>query len=172
LTSTDLTPLSFRYDRDMNREHSLTDVVYDPSTRRSTGIRVRRGQTTILKVDDANIVDPITTIFRALSQPIRVGDTLRYDVFTGESRYRVELDIKGEDTITVGAGTFTAWRVEPRVWKIGTGRDERLRHATLWISQAPVRALVRIRSEVFIGAVNCDLQHLAAPADSNSLGAT
>src|SRR5258706_541862 len=78
-------------------------------------------------------------------------------------RYRVEWVTSGEETITVTAGTFPAWRVEPRVWKIGTGVDQRLRRATLWVSQEPVRTLLRIRSEVFIGAVNCDLQRLAPP---------
>jgi len=159
-TTADLTPLSFRYDRDMNREHSLTDIYYDPSTRWPTGVHVKRGRTTTMSVNDAGVMDPVTAIFRALAQPIQVGDTYRYDVFTGESSYRVELHVVGEDTITVAAGTFKAWRVEPQVWRVGTGVDTRLRHATLWVSEEPVRAVLRIRSEVFIGAVNCDLQRL------------
>lgn len=161
-TTSDLTPVGFRYDRDMNREHSLTDIYYDPLTQHPTGIHVKRGRTTTLSVDDANVMDPITAIFRALAQPIRVGDVFDYEVFTGEASYRVELHVIGEDVVTVAAGTFKAWRVEPQVWKVGTGVDRRLRHATLWVSEAPVRAVVRIRSEVFIGAVNCDLQHLGA----------
>jgi len=165
-TTSDLTPLSFRYDRDMNREHSLTDIYYDPSTLHPTGFLTRRGRTTTLSVDTMDVLDPITAVFRALSQPIHVGDTFRYEVFTGEASYRVVLEVLGEDVITVAAGTFKAWRVEPQVWKVGVGAciDHRLRHATMWVSQSPVRAVVRIRSEVFIGAVNCDLQHLDGPA--------
>jgi len=159
-TATDLRPLSFRYDRDMNREHLLTDIFYDPLTRHPTGVHVKRGKTTTLSVDTANVSDPITATFQALSQPIHVGDTFRYDVFTGEASYRIELHVLGEDVVTVPAGTFKAWRVEPQVWKVGTGVDRRLRHATMWVSEGPARVVVRIRSEVFIGAVNCDLQHL------------
>ena len=45
-TTTDLTPLGFRYDREMNRVHSRTDIVYDPVSQRPTGIYARRGRTT------------------------------------------------------------------------------------------------------------------------------
>ncbi|MBI1814477.1 MAG: DUF3108 domain-containing protein [Deltaproteobacteria bacterium] len=162
----DLTPQGFRYDREVNHEHSLTEVTFDQSSLASlatTGTYYHGGHTTVLDVQDADVLDPITTIFRALAQPVRIGDTMRYEVFTGEARYRVELSVAGEETITVPAGTFKTWRVEPQVWKIGTGLDRRLRRATVWVSQAPVRAVVRIRSEVFIGAVNCDLQQWVAP---------
>jgi hypothetical protein len=81
-------------------------------------------------------------------------------VFTGEARYRVELAVTGEDMVSVAGGSYRAWRIEPRVWKNGTGVDSRLRHATLWISEDPAHILLRIRSEGFIGAVNCDLLHL------------
>ena len=161
-TSAGLTPLAFRYDRDINRDHSLTDIFYDPSTLHPTGIYIHHGQTKTLSADGTDALDPITAIFRALAQPIHVGDTFHYAVFTGEASYRVELDVIGEETITVAAGTFKAWRVEPQLWKVGTGVDHRLRHATLWVSEGPARAVVRIRSEVFIGAVNCDLQHVGA----------
>jgi len=159
-TTVDLTPLGFRYDRDVNREHSLTDVVFDPSTLQATGIRVRGAETKTLRADDPAVLDPITAIFRALARPLSSGDTFRYEVFTGEARYRVELRVVGEDTVHVDAGTFRAWRVEPQVWKLGTGVDRRLRHATLWVSAGPVHTLLRIRSDVFVGAVNCDLQRL------------
>jgi uncharacterized protein YaaQ len=162
-TGDDLTPQGFRYDREVNHEHSLTEVTFGASSLATTGKHYHGGHTTVLDVQDAHVLDPITTIFRALAQSVQVGDTMQYEVFTGEARYRVELSVAGEETITVPAGTFKTWRVEPQVWKIGTGLDRRLRRATVWVSQAPVRAVVRIRSEVFIGAVNCDLQRWVAP---------
>ena len=83
---------------------------------------------------------------------------------TGEARYRVELTVVGEDTITVAPGRFRAWRVNPDVWKIGSGRDRRLRRATVWVAEDSTRLPLRIRSEVFIGAVDCDLiRFQAAP---------
>lgn len=168
-TAADLVPLGFRYDREVNHEHSVTDVVFDSSAAQATGTHSQNGRTKVLDVREAGVVDPVTAVFRALSEPVHVGDTLRYEVFTGESRYRVEMVITGEEAVTVSAGTFWAWRVEPRVWKLGSGIDRRLRHATLWVSEAPVRTLLRIRSEVFIGAVNCELLRVSPPEPAASL---
>ncbi len=165
-TAGGLTPLGFRYDREENSEYSATDIVFDPSGLQAIGTRWRRGASKIVDVHDPEVLDPITAIFRALSQPVGTGDTLRYEVFTGEARYRVELTVTGEEPVTVTAGTFQAWRVEPRVWKVGTGLEPRLRHASVWVAQAPPHALLRIRSQVFIGAVNCDLLRLDPPAAS------
>lgn len=153
-------PLGFRYDREINRERSTTEVEFERAPTRATGTLVRRGQTKVVDVVGDEVLDPITAVFHALSQPLGVGETYRYEIFTGESRYRVELVVRGDAPVTVAAGTYPAWEVEPRVWKVGTGLDRRLEGATIWVSQAPVRTVLRIRSQVFIGAVNCDLQQL------------
>jgi len=157
-------PLGFRYDRKINEERSITQIEFDPTQTRAVGTLDRRGQKRVVDVHEPNVLDPITAIFHALSQPVHVGETLKYEVFTGEARYRVELEVKGEGPITVAAGTYSAWEVEPRVWKVGKGLDRRLKGATIWVSEEPVRTILRIRSEVFIGAVNCDLQQLPQPA--------
>lgn len=167
-TSDDLTPLGFRYDREENRKHSVTDVSFSRSVPLATGVYQRGSDTKVLDVREAGLVDPITAGFRALTQPVQVGDLLHYEVFTGEARYRVELAVTGEDTIAVAGGTYRAWRIDPRIWKIGSGVDKRLRRATLWVSTDPTHVLLRVRSEVFIGAVNCDLVHFQGAASEPS----
>src|SRR6185436_137408 len=104
------------------------------------------------------VLDPITAIFHALQRPLEPGDRVQYDVFTGDSRYLVELHALGRETIEVGAGTFPTLRLEPRVWKVGQGLEPRLRGATIWVSEGAVRVPVRIRSDVFIGSVNVALE--------------
>ena len=161
------TPLWFRYDREINDERSVTDIAFESSPPYAIGTRRRRDRTNVVDVEEPGILDPIAAIFHALSQPIEVGDTLAYELFTGESRYRVELRISGQEPVDVAGGTFPAWRVDPKVWKVGKGPEPRLRGATVWVSQEPVRALLRVRSEVFIGAVNCDLLRLPESRSSS-----
>ena len=164
-TSDQLAPLGFRYDREENSRHSVTDVAFTPSPPLATGTYRRGGQSKVMTIEASDLLDPITAVFHALVQPVQLGDTLHYDVFTGEARYLIELHIRSEEVVTVPQGTYKAWRVEPRLWRVGSGLEPRLRRATLWVSQDPTHVLLRIRSEVFIGAVNCDLLHLqAAPA--------
>ncbi len=167
-TFDDLAPLGFRYDREENNKHVVTDVTFGPSPVEVTGRKYRGGDTAVMTLREANLLDPITAIFHALVQSVQVGDARRYEIFTGEARYRVELDVTGEDTVSVAAGTYRAWRIEPKVWKLGTGADERLRRATIWVSQDGARIPVRIRTEVFVGAVNCDLLRLRAPSATAS----
>lgn len=155
-TSDKLVPLGYRYDREENNKHIVTDVTFNQSDG-VTGTRYRGKDAQVIELQDPGLLDPITAIFRALVQPVHLGEVMRSEVFTGEARYRVEITVTGEDTVTVTAGTYRAWRMEPRVWKIGSGVDSRLRRATLWVAQEAPQIPVRIRSEVFIGAVNCDL---------------
>jgi hypothetical protein len=80
-------------------------------------------------------------------------------VFTGESHYQVNLKVVGPDIVDGPAGRFDALKIEPEIIKLGDEprRDKRLRRATIWVTPAPARTLLRIRSEVFIGAVTLDL---------------
>jgi hypothetical protein len=95
------------------------------------------------------------------------GDSLLYDVWTGEVRYRVRLDVKDCEPIDVPAGHFTALKVVPELWRIEgqPAPDTRLRRATIWVSNDPDHTLLRIRSEIFVGAVTLDLW---APVDADS----
>jgi len=152
-----LTPQQFVYDRQMNGTPYLTSVDFDAEQARSTYIKGQHRRE--LQLESADVVDPITAVFRARLSGAQPGDTLRYDVWTGESRYHVDLAVRGPEEISVPAGRFRALRVIPTVWKVDdrAERDTRLRQATIWVADDPGRALLRIRGEVFIGAVTLDL---------------
>jgi hypothetical protein len=55
-------------------------------------------------------------------------------------------------------------RVIPEVWKIGRAAElgRRLQQATIWVADDTLRTRLRIRSEVFIGAVTLDLVKIEA----------
>lgn len=159
-----LTPLHFVYDRQMNGAPYLTWIDFDAQRAHSVYLRGERRRD--LEIDDAHLIDPITAVFRARLSGARPGDELRYDVWTGEERYRVELGINGPEQITVPAGRFSALRVVPEIWKVGSQPelDTRLRQATIWVSDDAQHTLLRIRSEIFIGAVTLDLVNVEASA--------
>lgn len=73
-------------------------------------------------------------------------------------------DRGGQPSLEVPAGRFHALRVVPEVWKVTTSAqpDARLRGATIWVADDPPRTLLRIRSEVFVGAVTLDLVKIDA----------
>lgn len=159
MLAADLTPVEFRYQRTMAGTPYLTWVDFDARDNRARSVYLRGQKKKELEVDAANVVDPITAVFRARLSGAGPGDVRQYDIFTGEASYRVQLTIGAPDEIDVPAGHFRAFRVVPEVWKI-TGKaepDRRLRDATIWVADDPLRTLLRIRSEVFVGAVTLDL---------------
>jgi hypothetical protein len=157
LRADDLTPVHFVYDRHMGGKPYRTRIDFDRGRARS--VYEKGSHRREWTVEDGDAIDPITAIFRARASNARPGDMLSYDVWTGESRYRVQLEIGQPEPIEVPAGRFRALRVTPHVWKLGATpeRDTRLRAATIWVSDDPSRTLLRIRSDIFIGAVTVDL---------------
>jgi hypothetical protein len=109
-----------------------------------------------------DVVDPVTAVFHARASDAQPGDSLWHDVWTGEVRYLVRLDIVARETVDVPAGRFAALRVVPHLWRI-EGRpapDTRLRRATIWVTDDARHVPLRIRSKVFVGSVSVDLVRL------------
>ncbi|MBX3028224.1 DUF3108 domain-containing protein [bacterium] len=154
-----LRPVQFTYQRTMAGTPYLTWVDFDRADDRAHSVYMRGSKQKQFDVDARDVVDPITAVFRARLSGAGPGDTRTYEVFTGEASYRIRLTIVAPDDIDVPAGHFHALRVVPEVWKLTTSAepDERLRGATIWVADDPLRTLLRIRSEVFVGAVTLDL---------------
>ncbi|HSP98068.1 MAG TPA: DUF3108 domain-containing protein [Candidatus Dormibacteraeota bacterium] len=159
MLAADLTPVEFTYQRTMAGTPYLTWVHFDRADNRAHSIYLRGSKRKQLDVDAHDVVDPITAVFRARLSGAGPGDVRRYDIFTGEASYRVQLTVVAPEEVDVPAGHFRALRVVPEVWKITTTAqpDERLHGATIWVADDPLRTLLRIRSEVFVGAVTLDL---------------
>lgn len=153
-------PLSFRYERRVNRTPTQTWIDFGPALERARSGYIKPARRSEEVIDARDLTDPITAGFHALTTDARVGDVLSYRVFTGETHYRVRLLVRAEDTVEVPAGRFAALRIEPEVIKVKDGEerpDENMRRATIWVTRAPVRILLRVRSEVFVGTVTLDL---------------
>lgn len=161
-----LTPLHFAYDRSMAGKPYVTWIDFDRDDRRASSVYIKGARRRELTLEGPDLVDPITAVFRARLSGARPGDVLRYDVWTGEARYRVLLDVGAPEVIDVPAGSFTALPVRPEVWKLGRAPelDTRLRRATVWVTDDAARTLLRIRSEIFVGAITLDLVKLEPAA--------
>jgi len=159
-------PLSFWYKRRENSKKVTTWIDFDGD--RAKAVRVKRGKRKIFEADGAHFVDPMNAVFRARARAVRVGDSIRQGVFTGERRYDIALTVVAAETVKVPAGRFEAWRLKPSLVKFsrkhGTKKpDSRLRNATIWVTRDPSHVLLRIRGDVFVGAVTLDLVR-AGPA--------
>jgi len=147
----------FEYDRHINGRPEATSVA-DEGDGWLTGRYARPGRYHLIEVGDAGVLDPMGGILRARRDLPPVGGSAVYEIFTGEARYRIELRRGPTESISVPAGHFTAARLEPAIWEAERNqRDARVRRITMWVSDSPPHALLRIRSDVFIGALYADL---------------
>ncbi len=152
-----LQPRHFEFDRRINGRPELTRIEVGPAGV-LTARYSRPDRSRLVEVNEANVVDPIAAALRARRQLPIPGQPSTYEIFTGETRYRVELRRAGSEIIRVPAGRFAAARLDPTVWRLDRNVPEpRLRRIALWVTEAAPHTLLRIRSEVFIGAVYCDL---------------
>jgi len=94
----------------------------------------------------------------ALSQPLAVGKTYNFDVFSGTERYVFSFEVTEREHVHVPLGEFDAWRIVPDVlyWSDGNLKGEG-RDTVLWISADNRHLPLRIQSATFIGYVRADL---------------
>ena len=153
----------FVFERRVRGQPERTDIETEPDGT-LTGRYARPGRYRLIEVSDPKALDPIAAILQARRDLPDDGRPIAYDIFTGEGRFRIALRRTGSEEIRVGAGRFAAVRIEPTICKIESGTnkpDDRVRHLTLWVTEASPHIPLRVRSEVFIGAVYCDLVDIA-----------
>lgn len=104
-------------------------------------------------------LDPFSAVFLALSLDWKVGDTRRFDTFTGTNRYLIELTAIEKTSINVGGSNREVIVISPNVTDLteedsASGQDEKLREVKIYISTDTSREILRIDSDVFVGTVN------------------
>jgi hypothetical protein len=103
---------------------------------------------------------PFSGAMMALSQPLKVGQTYTFDVFSGGNRYVFAFDVEGRERITTDLGTFNTLRIEPSVVWLSEGSfRNQATDMTIWVTDDQKHLPVRIESAVFIGSVRADLTH-------------
>ncbi len=101
---------------------------------------------------------PISGSLMALTQPLKVGDSLCFDAFSGTTRYVLRLDVARRERISTPLGEFDAFRIVPSVEYLSNGKiSDKVHDTMLWVSADAQRLPLRIESAVFIGRVRIDL---------------
>src|SRR5262249_15669340 len=105
---------------------------------------------------------PISGSLMALTQPLKVGDSLCFDAFSGTTRYVFRLDVVRRERISTPLGDFDAFRILPSVQYLSNGKiSDKVHDTTLWVSADERRLPLRIESAGFIGSVRIDLVKVA-----------
>jgi Protein of unknown function (DUF3108) len=149
--------------------HDVFDVTFDHHN--SVVTLVKHGPRGVKRREflSRNPSGPVSAALMALSQPLKVGDSLRFDAFSGTTRYVFNLHVAGRDRIRTPLGDFDAFRIVPSISYLSDGSlNDKAHNTVLWVSADARRLPLRIESTVFIGAVRIDLVKIIDGATSQS----
>lgn len=153
-----LYPRRFIFRQRENRKKIDTTAQFDPLSKKWIVHRQQGNRARDYEFVSQHTMDPISAAYLARSLDFKVGDTLRMEVFGGNSRYLLILDIVGREPVSTKSGVSEAYKVVPRVINLtSSGYAGRVRQATVWISADEKRIPLKMVSQVFIGYVSIEL---------------
>ena len=118
------------------------------------------------QVDTApGTMDPLSILYSfRIQNNMHEGLTFRCPVSDGRKAVTGKAKVLGRETITVKAGTFDTWKVEPDLEHMGglfKKKDGAKVH--VWITADERRLPVKMRSQVKVGRINAELAEFTRP---------
>jgi len=113
----------------------------------------------------ANVLDILGSLYYVRTLPLEVGKSFTIDVHSGEKTWPLVVKIKNRERVTVKAGAFDCYRVEPVLREPGIfiSKGKKLE---VWLTADARRMPVLMRSEIFIGHVSAELVRQTIPPEN------
>ncbi|HEX3817970.1 MAG TPA: DUF3108 domain-containing protein [Chthoniobacterales bacterium] len=119
------------------------------------------------KFNFPGLFDLHTALLFIRSQPLTDGSVQRIVVYPATNAYLATITVAAHESVTVGAGTYKAIKLDLQLSKVGKERElephRKFKRASVWISDDSDRLLLRIEGGVFIGTVFAELQTVEFP---------
>ena len=101
------------------------------------------------------VQDALSTLYYVRTQPLQKGKPLFVDNFIDGKQYHLEVQVLGRETVTVEAGTFDCFVVEPITPSIGLFKHEG--KLKVWLTADRLRMPVLMKSKVIVGSISVEL---------------
>lgn len=150
-----LAPTRFTFSQRENQKVIDTEARFDRNTKKWFVHRDERRRVKKYDFDQPpNTIDPITAVYLARSQELKVGEHLYFNIFGGRYRYLLDLEVERREKIRITSGTVDAFKIVPRIKNLmKRGYAERLNEASVWISADERRIPVMLSSRIFVGSI-------------------
>ncbi len=101
------------------------------------------------------VQDALSTLYFVRAQPLSVGKSFFLHNFIDGKKYNLEVKVLKKETVTVDAGTFECFVVEPITQSVGLFKHEgRLK---VWLTDDRLRMPVLMKSKVIVGSIAVEL---------------
>lgn len=119
----------------------------------------QRDHTVLYKSDtipvEPYVQDAISTLYYVRTQPLEVGKSFHLHNFIDGKKYNLEVKVLKKETVTVDAGSFECFVVEPITQSVGLFKHEgRLK---VWLTDDRLRLPVLMKSKVVVGSIAVEL---------------
>jgi hypothetical protein len=150
-----LAPTRFTFSQRENRKMIDTEARFDQSAKKWSVHRDERRKVKKYEFDQPpNTIDPITAIYLARSQDLKVGEHLYFNIFGGKYRYLLDLEVERREKVHIASGSVDTFKIVPRIKNLMKhGYAERLNEASVWISADERRIPVMLSSRIFVGNI-------------------
>ena len=150
-----LAPTRFTFSQRENRKVIDTEAKFDAKAKKWSVHRDERRKIKKYEFDQPpNTIDPITAVYLARSQDLKVGDHLYFNIFGGKYRYLLDLEVERREKIQIASGRIDAFKIVPRIKNLMKhGYAQRMNDASVWISADERRIPVMLSSKIFVGNV-------------------
>jgi hypothetical protein len=102
-----------------------------------------------------NVQDVLSVFYFVRTQPLEVGKSVFVDNYNDGKLHKLEVRVLEKETITVSAGTFECFVVEPLLQSVGVFKHEgRLK---VWLTADRLRLPVLMKSKVLVGSISAEL---------------
>jgi len=143
-----------------NENGRVTDysVSFDRADGTVQSVRRKHDRVEVKRFVASHPLGPIGASLLAISQPIKVGDSMTLDVFAATERYVVQFQVARRETIHVGANDIDTFRVIPSILYVSNPKNHyKVRQAVIWISADERHVPLRIEADTFVGRIYIDL---------------
>jgi len=105
---------------------------------------------------NSEIHDVLSATYFVRTIDLHLGQRLILTTHSSRKNYELEVVVIGRESVTVPAGTFDCWIVEPEF--AGEGLFSYEGKITIWISDDELRIPVMTKTKVKVGAITASLQ--------------
>ena len=152
-----------------NRRHDEFTIAFDFADRLVTSVKRSPKGIERYRFCSDNPSGPFSGALMALSQPLEIGKSYTFDIFTAINRYVIRLDVRRREHIQTALGDFDAILIAPYVvywrdqWAPNTARN-----VMLWVSADDRHLPLRLESATVFGALRAELVAIGPGAPGRS----
>lgn len=102
------------------------------------------------------VQDALSVFYYVRTQALEVGKSVHVDYYNDGKLYKLEVKVLEKETVTVGAGTFKCFVVEPLLKSVGVFKHEG--QLKVWLTDDRLRLPVLMKSKVLVGSISAELK--------------